>query len=372
MMPFFVVPNCKKGFFEGDSHKNLVFLQINQAEKSFMMKKLLAIICITCTSWGGAAAQSFWLGADVSSTTELEAGGTKFRNAAGEVRENTMLMRELGLDAIRLRVWVDPSEHGGFCSPPDMLQMARRAKDCGMPLMIDFHYSDYWADPGQQNIPTAWEELTFPEMCEALADYTRSTLELLKQENIDVRWVQVGNETTNGFLWPMGHKNQMQQYAGLTKAGYEAVKQVYPEAQVIVHVDCAADIYRYHTIFDGLLNYGARWDIIGMSVYPYWDLRSGQTKTWQETVERFAVNARALFQKYHTPLMVVETGVERDKPAEGKQILTAILRAARYQTDGHCLGVFYWAPELESYRLSAFRDGCPTEIMDAFREYEQP
>lgn len=314
--------------------------------------------------------EDFWLGADISGTTELESRGVQLRNAKGEPRENTALMRELGLNAIRLRVWVDPVEHGSFCNPDDVLRMARRAKDWGMPVMVDFHYSDWWADPGKQNIPKAWKDMTYDEMCRALADHTRHTLQLLKQADIDVRWVQVGNETTNGFLWPVGHtKENMRQYAGLTHAGYAAVKQVYPEAQVIVHVDCAADLSRYRRIFDGLRQYGCPWDIIGMSVYPYWDIRGKHTQTWQETVERFAENTRTLYNIYRTPLMVVETGVESDKPIEGKQILAAIIDAARHHTDGRCQGVFYWAPELERhYPLGAFKNGRPTVIMEAFTE----
>ena len=331
---------------------------------------LVAVLSLlTLSLYAQPSTDPFWLGADISGTLQLEHRGTQLRNVKGEPRENTALMHELGLNAIRLRVWVNPSQ-GEFCSPHDVLVMARRAKDWGMPVMIDFHYSDWWADPGQQNIPAAWKEMSYPDMCKALAEHTRSTLQLLKEAKIDVRWVQVGNETTNGFLWPVGKASeQMSQYAGLTRAGYEAVKQVYPQAMVIVHLDCAADLKRYNFIFDGLRKFGCKWDIIGMSVYPYWDMRGKHTKTWQETVDRFADNVKTLNKKYGTQLMVVETGVEREKPIESKQILAAIIDAARHRTDGHCLGVFYWAPELERhYRLGAFTDNRPTAIMEAFTE----
>lgn len=315
-----------------------------------------------------ASAQTFWLGADVSGTTELEARGVQLRNVQGEPRENTALMRELGLNAVRLRVWVNPKD--GFCAKDDVVRMALRAKDWGMAVMIDFHYSDWWADPGQQNIPAAWKEMTYEQMCKALADHTRDVLTAIREAGVEVRWVQVGNETTNGFLWPMGraHDN-MKQYAGLTDAGYAAVKQVFPKAEVIVHLDGAYDPKRYDFIFDGLLKYKARFDMIGLSVYPYWDMRGQHTQSWQETVEKATANINRLWTKYRKPMMVVETGVESAKPVEGKQILAAIIRAAHYQTDGHCQGVFYWAPEADRfYRLGAFQNSRPTVIMEAFTE----
>ena len=313
-------------------------------------------------------AQTFWLGADISGTTELEAHGKQLRNVNGEPRENTALMRELGLNAIRLRVWVNPKD--GFCNKADVLRMAQRAKDWGMALMIDFHYSDWWADPGQQNIPAEWKEMDYPQICKALADHTRDVLTAIRQAGIDVRWVQVGNETTNGFLWPVGRaSDNMRQYAGLTDAGYAAVKQVFPKAQVIIHLDGGFDPKRYDFIFDGLRKYRTRFDMIGLSLYPYWDMRGKHTRSWQESLEKCTANMNRLWQKYHCPLMIVETGVEAEKPVEGKQILAAVIDAAKHHTDGHCEGVFYWAPEAEHYyRLGAFSEGRPTVIMDAFTE----
>ena len=310
----------------------------------------------------------FWLGADVSGTTELEARGGQLCNAQGEPRENTQLMRELGLNAVRLRVWVNPKD--GFCAKDDVVRMALRAKENGMALMVDFHYSDWWADPGQQNIPAQWKSMNYEQMKQALADHTRDVLSAIKQAGVDVRWVQVGNETTHGFLWPVGRAEQnMQQYAGLTDAGYEAVKQVFPQATVIIHLDGGCDPQRYDFIFDGLQQYNARFDMIGLSVYPYWDIKAGLTASWQESVSRATQNINRLWKKFQKPLMVVETGAESKKPIEGKLIIAAVIDAARNQTNGHCQGVFYWAPELEhQYPLGAFSEGRPTQIMEAFRE----
>ncbi|MBQ6767979.1 MAG: glycosyl hydrolase 53 family protein [Prevotella sp.] len=332
-----------------------------------MMKRLNILLCLLVVACGGALAQgTFWLGADISGTTALEAHGGQLYNSSGEPRENTQLMKELGLNAVRLRAWVNPKD--GFCRPDDVLLMASRAKALGMEVMIDFHYSDWWADPGQQNIPAAWKDMSYDEMRQALAEHTRSTLLLLKTNGINVRWVQVGNETTNGFLWPMGRAQEnMAQYAGLTQAGYEAVKQVFPEAQVIIHLDQARDPKRYDFIFDGLKANGAKWDIIGMSVYPYWDQREKAEKNDAGTLKHALKNMKRLVKKFGTPVMVVETGYEAARPEEGRRFMEKLISACQ-EMDGRCLGVFYWAPELEHhYPLGAFKDGRPTAIMEAFR-----
>ena len=314
---------------------------------------------------------TFWLGADISGTTDLEARKVQLFNAKGEPRECTELMHELGLNAVRLRVWVNPK--GGLCNKDDVVKMALRAKKWGMAVMIDFHYSDWWADPGQQNIPAAWKEMNYEQMKQALADHTRDVLQAIKQAGVDVRWVQVGNETTNGFLWPMGRAQEhMNQYAGLTDAGYGAVKEVFPRAEVVVHLDGAFDPYRYDFIFDGLERYKARYDMIGLSVYPYWDMKDNHTLSWQETVEKANANINRLWTKYHKPMLVVETGTEANKPVEGKQIIAAIIDMAKNHAGGHCQGVFYWAPETDRfYKLGAFQNNRPTEIMDAFTEASQ-
>ncbi len=335
-----------------------------------MMYRLFLLVA-TMVAMQLSAADKFWLGADISGTTELEAHGIQLYNAAGEPRENTRLMKELGLNAVRLRVWVNP--RGGFCNKEDVLKMALRAQSLDMPVMIDFHYSDWWADPAKQNIPAAWKDLDFWQMKDSLSVHTIETLQLLRSHNIDVKWVQVGNETTHGFLWPMGNAHEnMEQYARLTQAGYDAVKQVYPDATVIIHLDCACDPVRYDFIFDGLRKYGTQFDMIGVSVYPYWDIDSKLETEWQGTIRDFTANLKRLTAKYGVETMIVETGVESANPEEGKVILSAIIDAAMNQCEGHCKGVFYWAPEAEGhYPLGAFQNHRPTIIMDAFTQVAQ-
>ena len=333
------------------------------------MRKLLIAFLFTVISIGNANAQdknTFWLFADISGTTQLESNGEKLYNTKGEIKENTALMKELGLNAVRLRVWVNP--RGGWSGAEDVLEMAKRAKYYDMAVMIDFHYSDWWADPGKQHIPAAWQYMSYDEMKNALAQHTEDVLSLLKKNNIDVKWVQVGNETTNGFLWPMGRaSDNMEKYAGFTEVGYQAVKKVYPNAQVIIHIDGGCDQKRYDFIFDGLKKFGAHYDMIGLSVYPYWDVVAKLESDWKGSVRDFTANIKHLYEKYGKETMVVETGAESKHPKEGYIIMKAVINAAKNDCGGHCHGVFYWAPELEGqYPLGAFDNHRPTEIMKAF------
>ncbi|MCM1378403.1 MAG: arabinogalactan endo-1,4-beta-galactosidase [Prevotella sp.] len=337
------------------------------------MKGILRLI--GCAIFAGAAISSmgalrkdFALGGDISATTSMEAHGEFSYNLDGVQTENTQLMKDYGMDAIRLRVWVNPK--GGWSSKEDVLIMAKRAKDLGMRLMIDFHYSDWWADPGKQNIPEAWKDCNLEQMCDSLASHTRSTLQLLKDNDIDVEWVQVGNETTNGFLWPMGNANEnMANYALLTQAGYDAVKEVYPEATVIVHLDNGWDKELYNRIFDGLRENGAKWDQIGMSLYPYWTRESHPEFTDEQIVNLCTENIRELSAKYGTDVMVVEVGVEAAKPVEGKKFMDLLLAGLLNDTAGHCTGLIYWAPECDhGYPLGAFQNRRPTIILDSFKE----
>ena len=163
---------------------------------------------------------SFAKGADISWVTEMENKGYGFYSSAGVPTECTALMKDLGCNAIRLRVWVDP--YKGWSGKADVLALAAQAKEAALALMIDFHYSDFFADPGRQETPKAWEGLSLDALKQKVAEHTKDVLSALKAQGVTPKWVQVGNETTHGFLWPMGRAEEnMQQYAGLTDAGYQ-------------------------------------------------------------------------------------------------------------------------------------------------------
>lgn len=330
---------------------------------------MAALFALSAVS-ASAADEVFYLGGDISGVTADEARGRYLMDRDSVRKEATQLMKDYGMNATRLRVWVDPAD--GFSSPADVLEMARRSQALGMPVMIDFHYSDWWADPGKQNPPKQWLGMDLAQTEKALADHTRSTLQLLKDNGIDVKWVQVGNETTHGFLWPMGRfEENPEQYASLTRAGVAAVREVYPDAKVIIHLDNGFDRNLYDTVFDSLKANGVEWDLIGMSVYPYWAIEGGREDSDIMTLVDTISNIRHLKQKYGTDVMIVETGVDARNPEPGKEFVRALIKASRDFTDGACEGVFYWAPETNAeadYRLGAFSHDMPTVIMDAFKE----
>lgn len=362
---------------------------------TLLVFSLLIAFLTNCTSVRKVTQQNvFYKGADISWVTEMESRGDKFYNAKGEERECTALMKEYGMNAVRLRVWVNPKKHGDWCNKEDLLVKAKRAKSLGMEVMVNFHYSDWWADPAKQNIPETWTGHDYEEMKVDVANHTREVLQLLQANEIVPKWVQVGNETSNGFLWSverdergwekkdengrtiitesMGHaQRNPTQYAGLFAAGYEAVKEIFPEAIVIVHLDNGFDEKLYTWNLDILRNNGAKFDMIGMSLYPYWAMKAGHRSDAETTVTDCIANIKKVSEKYGCDVMIVETGMEASKPYEGYKQLSRIIRECRENTDGRCKGIFYWEPECKPsrYKLGAFtEEGHPTQIMDAFKE----
>ncbi|RYY87470.1 MAG: arabinogalactan endo-1,4-beta-galactosidase [Chitinophagaceae bacterium] len=303
-------------------------------------------------------------GADVSWITELEAAGKRFYDATGTEREGIALLKSLGMNSIRLRVWVNPS--AGWNNKADVLLKAQRAKALGMRLMIDFHYSDSWADPGQQTKPAAWAALDFNGLKSALATHTTDVLSTLKNAGITPEWVQVGNETNDGMLWPDGKAStNMGNFAQLVNAGYDAVKGVFPNAKVIVHVSNGWNNSLFRWLFDGLRNNNARWDVIGLSLYP--DING-----WGNMNIQALSNMNDMVTRYNKEVMVVEVGMPWDSPDRSGQFLSDLISKVRSVPNNKGLGVLYWEPETppgwSGYTLGAFdNNGRPTIALNAFQ-----
>lgn len=316
---------------------------------------------------------TFALGADISWASEMEANGYKFFDAAGAPTDIFTLMSNLGVNAIRLRVWVNPAD-GWYNSAQDVVAKAKRAKAQGQRVMIDFHYSDNWADPGKQTKPAAWANYSVAELKTALADHTRATLVALRDEGITPEWVQVGNETNDGFLWDDARPskepkaNTMKNYAELTSAGYDAVKEVFPQALVIVHLANCHDNANFRWIFDGLKANGGKFDVIGASSYPL----ANAGMPWRTITSNCLVNLNDMVSRYQVPVMLTEIGLSWDHP-DAKAVVTDLIEKVASMPDRKGLGVFYWEPQAHNgwrgYTLGAFDDtGKPAEGMMAIQE----
>lgn len=335
------------------------------------MKKIFTFlfICMFFFMSSSLRSQPFAYGADVSWVTEMEEAGKKFFSSDGSEMECMTLLKSLGINSIRLRVWVNPPD--GWCNAQDVLTKAIRANNLGLRLMIDFHYSDTWADPGKQTKPVAWSSLSFEDLKTALANHTIEVLTLLKDNDITPEWVQIGNETGDGMLWEDGRASKnMKNYAELTTTGYNAVKSVFPTTKVIVHLQNGYDNNLYQWIFDGLKNNGGKWDVIGMSVYPYWY----KTKNdWQNCNIDCLNNMNDLVNRYGKEVMVVECGMDWYQPEICKNFLSDLITKTKSVSNGKGLGVFYWEPECynnwNGYTMGTFdNSGRPTVALDAFKE----
>lgn len=306
---------------------------------------------------------SFAKGADISWLTQMESAGYKFYTAAGSEMECMQLMQTLGINSVRLRVWVNPS--GGWCNNADLVAKAVRAKKLGFRILLDLHYSDNWADPGKQAKPAAWAQYNIATLTNTVSSYTKNVMDTLKANGVIPSWVQIGNETNNGMLWPDGKASvNMANFASLVTAGYNAVKTFGDSIKVIVHVSNGYDNNLFRWMFDGLKANGAKWDIIGMSLYP-------SATNWQSYNTQCLANMNDMVARYGSKVMVCEVGMSVTAASTCQSFLADIINKTKSVTNNNGLGVFYWEPECynnwEGYTLGAFdNNGRPTVAMNAF------
>ena len=310
---------------------------------------------------------AFAKGADISWCTEMESKGYRFYDSKGTETECTALMKALGFNAIRLRVWVNPTD--GWCGKDDILTKARRAQNLGMNIMIDFHYSDSWADPAKQSVPAAWKDYSTTEMASAVGSHTREVLNALKSAGIDIAWVSVGNEVEGGMLWPSGKISgeSVGSFVTYLNAGYAAVKEVYPEASVVLHISNGWNSDSTNWFYNLMKSNGGKYDIIGLSLYPsYWD--NGAYPDWTPKAKQFVMNINTLYQTFKHPVMLCEVGMPASQPEKAKEMLQYLFDNTKNYS--WFRGIFYWEPESEKsrngYEYGAFENGRATVALDPF------
>ena len=341
---------------------NVTMKRVLTASMFLMMNVMANAITVTDTIFDRKAnEENFAFGADVGFVSQMESWGTKWLDKDGKQKDILQILKEQGINNVRLRVWVNPS--GGWCGKDDVVKMAKRAKAKGMGVMLSFHYSDTWADPGTQDPPAAWKNHTVAQLEQDVYNHTKEVISALQAAGITPKWAQIGNETKRGMFYPTCQTNKggTDNFARMLKAGIKACRECDPSIKTIIHLPDGHDNSLYRSMFDALKSRGVVWDMIGMSAYPRWSHLDGPTM-----ISQVMANIKDLEQRYGTKVMVVETGHYWNKPIEANQYLVGLMAQLIKNGDPGC---FYWEPEsLEGYDLGAWdRDSKrPTVAMDAF------
>ena len=248
------------------------------------------------------------VGADISFLPELEASGMKFSDN-GVTKDAIEILKDHGINYVRLRIFYDPKQDSGyspkrgFCDLVNTKQMAKRVKAAGLKLLIDFHYSDYWADPGKQYKPSVWKNLSFEDLKRALYEYTKMVMEELKAQGTTPDMVQVGNEINHGIVWPDGNIVNIDQLAQLLCAGTAAVKKVEPKTQILLHIALGGQNNESVFFIDNMLSRGVHFDAIGQSYYP----------KWHGTLGDLEKNLNDLIRRYGKDVIVVEYSLFKEE-----------------------------------------------------------
>ena len=302
---------------------------------------------------------AFAKGADVSWLSQLEAQGYTFSNADGVQKECMQLLKEdCGVNAIRLRVWVNPAE--GWNNIDDVVYKARRANDLGLRLMIDFHFSDTWADPGNQITPAAWADFDLAQLKNAVAGHVTEMLTKLKNINIEPEWVQIGNETRGGMLYPIGAYSNGADFTALVNVAYDAIKAVFPDALAIVHLDSGDRLDLYPRIVGTRKANAGKYDMIGMSLYP-------EPDSWESSASTCISNISTVAATYGKPVMICEVGMDYTQGEVCSKLIAKLMN----EGGENLKGIFYWEPEAPAgynggYNKGCFDNGTPTAALDPF------
>jgi beta-galactosidase len=269
------------------------------------------------------------LGADISFLPQLEDRGMKFSDNGTE-KDAVQILKDHGLNYVRLRLFNDPARDSGyspkkgFCDLEHTKQMAKRVKTAGMKFLLDFHYSDYWADPGKQYKPAAWKGLSFEELKKAFYDYTKKVMQELKDQGTTPDMVQVGNEINHGLVWPEGSIHNLDSLAQLLNAGIAAVKAVDPSVVIMLHIALGGQNDECVFFVDNMLARGVHFDVLGLSYYPKWH---GQLDDLRDNLDD-------LVRRYNKDVIVVEYSALKNE----------VNKIAFEVRDGKGKGTCIWEP----------------------------
>lgn len=246
----------------------------------------------------------FVKGMDLSTLLELErCGATYYDN--GEETDILDIMKKYDVDTIRLRIWNDPwsetkeSYGAGENDVETTLAIAKRVTDAGLGVLLNFHYSDFWADPGKQIKPKAWAAYGVEELEKAIYDFTIETMEYYLAEGVRISMVQVGNELSNGLLWPEGKVPNYDNIARFVNAGIRAVRKANAQIPIMIHLDNGGNNALYREWFEHFTERGEPFDIIGLSYYPF----------WHGTMDMLAYNMNDIAKRYGKELIVAEVSM---------------------------------------------------------------
>ena len=246
----------------------------------------------------------FVKGMDLSTLVELERCGAKYYDNGKEM-DILDIMKKYDVDTIRIRLWNDPwSETGesygaGENDLKTSLEIAKRVTDAGFGVLLNFHYSDFWADPGKQFKPKAWADYGVEELEKAVYDFTAETMEVFEKEGVNITMVQVGNELSNGLLWPEGKVPNYDNIAKFVNAGIRGVRKVDGEVPIMIHLDNGGKNELYREWFDNFMQRGEDFQIIGLSYYPF----------WHGTLDMLEYNMNDIAKRYGKDLIVAEVSM---------------------------------------------------------------
>jgi arabinogalactan endo-1,4-beta-galactosidase len=246
--------------------------------------------------------KDFIKGMDISTWLELEKLGAKFYND-GKEDDLLKILKSYGVNAIRLRLWNDPYTDKGIpygAGTNDLattIELTRRTKAAGMDVLLDFHYSDFWADPGKQYIPKAWHGYSATGLTGAIRSFTTQTLEALKKADAFPTMVQIGNEVSNGLLFPYGKRPDYENIVHFINAGISAARKVAPDLPVMIHLADGNNNALYREWFDNYFAKGGEdFEVIGFSYYPF----------WHGTIQELTDNMHDIAQRYGKDLILAE------------------------------------------------------------------